>query len=236
MLEGGEESRVSERARRPGGSGPSARPSLKRQWPGWEQGVGSDGAAGKCRSIPEGIRRRRIITMRWRWTTRRTRGAAPKTRTPRARRSLRMGTAQVRDPAGGDAGSLAPGARQAAVFTPGGASCCERGAGRRGRGGDWLNLQHPGAAGRRGLGLRRWVDWENLGLLVSTRGGLCTLGPALGTSVSALWLLTLEWNVPLASLEDLKMSLCSNQSAPGLSACVGAADRFALVLGGLETH
>lgn len=115
--------------------------------------MGSDGAVGKCRSIPEGIRRRRIITMRWRWTTRRTRGAAPKTRTPRARRSPRMGTAQVRDPAGQGCRVPATGARQAAVLTPGGASCCERGAGRRGRGGDWLGLWHPGAAGRRQLGL-----------------------------------------------------------------------------------
>lgn len=115
--------------------------------------MGSDGAVGKCRSIPEGIRRRRIITMRWRWTTRRTRGAAPKTRTLRARRSPRMGTAQVRDPAGQGCRVPATGARQAAVLTPGGASCCERGAGRRGRGGDWLGLWHPGAAGRRQLGL-----------------------------------------------------------------------------------
>ena len=40
--------------------------------------------------------------MRWRWTTPKTRGAAPRTKTPRARRSLRMEIAQVRDPAGWD--------------------------------------------------------------------------------------------------------------------------------------
>ena len=75
---------------------------MKRRWPGWAPGVGSDGAAGKCQSIPEGIRRRRTITMRWRWTTPKTRGAAPRTKTPRARRSPRMEIAQVRDPAGWD--------------------------------------------------------------------------------------------------------------------------------------
>ena len=75
---------------------------MKRRWPGWAPGVGSDGAAGKCQSIPEGIRKRRTITMRWRWTTPKTRRAAPRTKTPRARRSLRMEIAQVRDPAGWD--------------------------------------------------------------------------------------------------------------------------------------
>lgn len=77
-----------------------ARPSLKRQWLGWAPGVGSDGAAGKCQSIPVGIRKRRTIMMRWRWTTPKTRGAAPRTRTQRARRSPRMGIAQVCNPAG----------------------------------------------------------------------------------------------------------------------------------------
>lgn len=38
--------------------------------------------------------------MRWRWTTPKTRGAAPTTRTRRARRSPRMGIAQVCKPAG----------------------------------------------------------------------------------------------------------------------------------------
>lgn len=44
--------------------------------------------------------------MRWRWTTPKTRGAAPRTRTRRARRSPRMGIAQVCNPAG-----LGPGPR-----------------------------------------------------------------------------------------------------------------------------
>lgn len=76
--------------------------------------------------------------MRWRWTTPKTRGAAPRTRTPRARRSPRMEIAQVRDPAGWDpesprqASGRPPSARRAA------ASCWASGAGREGRGGDWL--------------------------------------------------------------------------------------------------
>lgn len=96
----GEEPRGSELARPPGGSGRSARPALKKQWPGWAPGLESDGAAGKCQSIPVGIRRRPTITMRWRWTMPKTRGAAPRTRTRRARRSPRMGIAQVCHPAG----------------------------------------------------------------------------------------------------------------------------------------
>ena len=118
--------------------GRSARPSLKRQWPGWAPGVGSDGAAGKCQSIPEGIRRRRTITMRWRWTTPKTRGAAPRTRTPRARRSPRMEIAQVRDPAGWDPESSRQASDRPLSTRRAAASCWESGEGREGRGGDWL--------------------------------------------------------------------------------------------------
>lgn len=162
---GGEESRVSDPARWPGGSGRSARPSPKRQWPGWEQEVGSDGEVGKCRSILEGIRRRRIITMRWRWTTRRTRGAVPKTRTPRARRSRRMGTVQVRYPAG--RGCRVPCAARATGRGAHAGRCVllrARG-GEMGKGRGLARRLAPGAAGRRGLQFWLWlpVGWAPAG-------------------------------------------------------------------------
>lgn len=76
--------------------------------------------------------------MRWRWTTPKTRGAAPRTRTPRARRSPRMEIAQVRDPAGWDPESSRQASDRPLSARRAAASCWENGEEREGRGGDWL--------------------------------------------------------------------------------------------------
>lgn len=163
--------------RQRGGSGRSARPSLKRRWPGWAPGVGSDGAAGKMPVHSRGDKKGdRTITMRWRWTTPKTRGAAPRTKTPRARRSSEDGDSSGTRPSGLGPRVLLELAKAALRR-----SCVllgERG-GERGKGGDWL----PALRGTQAVRGALPSSWQ---VPVGGAGG-AGRGPGLVQLTDAAW-------------------------------------------------
>lgn len=133
----------------------------------------------------------------------------------------------------GDAGSLVPGARQAAVITPGGASCCERGAGRWGRGGDWLGLCHPEL--RDAAGSSSGSRWAGCPQALGTRGDSvhCGTRPRVtwqypgatdsGVECPAGWSGRLEvsLNSPLTSLLVVPATLVSVWRAEDRQICLG---------------